>query len=164
MKKLICLFLVFVLLLAGCSSSGKEFPVSLDRTMEMLSQKAENLSVNAFELTPTILEDKDGTGYSYNLGGGIRIAFYGNKAGFLTSAHLSVTTAESNDSSKTLQEEYFGLLIEHFVPAGELESVKTQLGGHTTMNKMASSSVTCSAASIIIQGDGTTTYLTIEPA
>lgn len=165
MKKLIVLVLAMLLLLTACSSQKEEadFGISVASVTAELAEKAKNLSVNVFEKEAEVLDVDHGTGYAYLIGDGIRMAIYGNDSDMLTSIYLSATAEEVTDSSKTLLNEYSGMLLDHFIPQEELEDVTRQLNAHDTIGKMVKGTVEASTCVVNMMGDGKVTYVSIYP-
>lgn len=167
MKKVLALALALCLLLAGCGSSPKgeeaTFGVSVADTTAQLKEKAAGLSVNAFEMEAEVLDVDYGTGYAYFLGDGIRMALYGDDSDMLTSVYLSATVEETTENSFQLLQQYSGLLMEHFVPEAELESVVDRLGTHDEIGELVTSTVACSTCEVTMMGDGAVTYFSVYP-
>ena len=167
MKRIICLVLAMALLLAGCGTKAPKdeltFGVSVADTVAQLKEKARELPLNAFEEEPEVLDVDYGTGYAWFLGDGIRMAIYGDDEDMLTSVYLSATVEETTESSFQLLQEYSGMMLEHFVPAAELDSVVDRLGTHDEVGDLVTSTVPCSTCEVTMMGNGSTTYFSVYP-
>ena len=56
-----------------------------------------------------------------------------------------------------------GMLMEHFVPAAELESVVDRLGTHDEIGELVTSTVPCSTCEVTMMGNGAVTYFSVYP-
>lgn len=165
---LTALLLIFILLLTACMptppvTSEADFGITVEEATQQLREEAAELSFNAFETEPEVLDVKPDSGFTYTVTDGVKLALYGTPEGLLNSVYLQVNTKECTVAGVELVKEYTSLLVEHFSSEEELEDVTAALANVTPMNDMKISEAETETAFITMMTDDSTTYLSIIP-
>lgn len=170
MKKLAVLLLAFTLLLTGCVSTGSSvdphahFGVSVSDATAELKEEAAALSFNVFETEPEVTELKEGPYYAYTVADGVLLVVYATRENMLNSIFLKADSEVCTEEGYALMQDYCELLIAHFTPEEDLESVTRQLSTYDKIGSLNSSSVTTKNVTISMMYDESATYLSVAPA